>query len=184
MVKIYTKEGDSGKTSFYQSRIGKDSLEIEVIGSLDELNSIVGLAICFIPEEKIKQILVKIQNDLFILGADLGRGKLTSGETPKVNQQHIHEMERLIDELQEKLGLPRKFILPGGTVSSSFLHLCRTTTRRVERNLVSLKKNTDFNSEILSYVNRLSDLFYVLARHTNKELDVHEQQPIYKYFGD
>ena len=93
------------------------------------------------------------------------------------------ELENAIDILQEKLGIPQKFILPGGTIASSFLHLCRATTRRAERSLVTASKTIPINSTVLRYVNRLSDFLYILARDANKELDVKEQQPIYKYFN-
>ena len=96
---------------------------------------------------------------------------------------HITELELAIDELEGKLGMPNKFILPGGTVSSSFLHLARTVTRRAERSLVKVKNTIKLNPDLIKYINRLSDFLYVLARQENKEVEVKEQQPIYKYFA-
>ena len=183
MVKIYTKSGDKGKTTFFGCGIiQKNDPHIEAVGSLDELNSIIGLSLCFIQNESLREALMKIQDDLFTLGADLAGDKIEKQRLPKITAKHIEELEQVIDHLDEKLGMPSKFVLPGGTISSSFLHLCRTTTRRVERTLVGLKEEKGFNENVLKYVNRLSDLLYVLARDANKEFDVTEQQPIYKYF--
>src|SRR3989344_2127394 len=181
-MKIYTKTGDEGTTSFFGgSRVKKNDLRIEALGALDELNSVVGVTLCFVVEEKLREKLTKIQNDLFTLGADVAGCGLNTDTLPRVNEQHVQEIEVMIDELEEKLGLPQKFILPGGTISSSFLHLCRATTRRVERSLVAIEE-MKLNQQVLCYINRLGDFFYILARQANKELEVKEQQPIYKYF--
>lgn len=182
-TKIYTKVGDQGKTAFFGcGMIQKDDPRVEALGALDELNSILGLALCFIEEEKLREIISRIQNDLFQVGADLAGSALNQDSLPRITEEHVKEIEAVIDKLEEKLGMPKKFILPGGTVSSSFLHLCRATTRRAERTLVKVKDKINFNPELLCYINRLSDLLYVLAREANKELDINEQQPIYKYF--
>ena len=164
--------------------VSKDDPRIEAHGALDELSSIIGVTLCFIEDEKLRQTLTSIQNDLFQVGADLAGSSLTNSSLPKVRKEHVKELEQAIDELEEKLGMPTKFILPRGTISSSFLHLCRAMTRRAERTLVKVKTNLNLNPEMLCYINRLSDLLYVLARQANKELDVKEQQPIYKYFED
>ena len=183
MVKIYTGIGDKGKTTFFGcGMVQKNDPHIKAVGSLDELNSVIGLSLCFIQDESLRQALMKIQHDLFTVGADLAGDKINKDTLPQITTKHIRGLEEEIDVLDKKLGLPTKFVLPGGTVASSFLHLCRTTTRRVERNLVSLKNEPGFNQDVLKYVNRLSDFFYVLARDANKEFNVDEQQPIYKYF--
>ena len=183
-MKIYTKIGDEGKTTFFGcGLIEKSDPRIEFLGTLDELNSMVGVALCFIEDTKLKEILAKIQNDLFQVGADVVGSKLSPESMPRITYQHVQELEAIIDELEAKLGMPNKFILPGGTMSSAFLHLCRATTRRAERVIVSVKDILEINPEILKYVNRLSDLLYVLARQANKEVDVKEQQPIYKYMN-
>lgn len=180
-MKIYTKIGDEGKTFFFGcGMIHKDDPRIEALGALDELNSVLGIAISSITEEKLVQILNKIQNDLFQAGADLS-GYSFQGYEAKVTEDHVKEIEQLIDQLQHKLGFPEKFILPGGTISSSYLHFCRVITRRAERSLVKLNRILKLNPILLCYINRLSDLLYVLAREANKELNVKEQQPIYKY---
>ena len=175
--------GDEGKTTFFGcGMIQKNDARIEAFGALDELNAVLGVTLCFVEDQKLRQLLVKIQNDLFTVGADLAGSALKEDALPKITNEHVQEIEQAIDELEEKLGMPKKFILPGGTVSSSFLHLCRTITRRAERTLVGAKETITMNPEILRYVNRLSDLLYILARQANKELEVKEQQPIYKFF--
>jgi cob(I)alamin adenosyltransferase len=183
-MKIYTKAGDKGKTCFFGcGLVEKDDARIEAFGALDELNSVIGITLCFVEDEKLRSVLTKIQNDLFTIGADLACTEVKSDTLPRITEEHIKEIEDVIDGLEEKLGMPKAFILPGGTVSSSFLHLCRTITRRAERTLVRVKKMMNINPILLQYINRLSDLLYVLARQANKELDVKEQQPIYKYFS-
>lgn len=182
-MSIVTKIGDQGKTTFFGcGLVQKNDCRIEAFGALDELNSTIGVTLCFIEDEKLRTHLLKIQNDLFQVGADLAGSVLAEGTLPRVTEAHVREIELAIHELEEKLGMPQKFILPGGTVSSSFLHLCRAVARRTERALVAVKDVVHLNPEVLRYVNRLSDLMYVLARDANKELDVKEQQPIYKYF--
>lgn len=182
---IYTKVGDEGKTCFFGcGMVEKSDPRIEALGVLDELNSIIGLTLCFVEDEKLRSMMTKIQNDLFTVGADLAGSELAADTLPRITDGHVQEVESLIDELEGKLGMPKKFILPGGTISSSFLHLCRTITRRAEMELVAVKTAVRLNPTILRYVNRLSDLFYVLARQANKELDVKEQQPMYKYLKE
>jgi cob(I)alamin adenosyltransferase len=183
-MKIYTKVGDKGKTAFFGcGMIQKDDPRIEALGALDELNSVIGVTLCSVEDENLKSILLRIQNDLFQVGADLAGSSLSNDALPRIKQDHVIELELVIDELEGKLGMPKKFILPGGTVASSFLHLCRSITRRAERSLVKVKTSLNLNPEMMKYVNRLSDLLYVLARQANKELDIKEQQPIYKYFS-
>jgi len=181
---IYTKMGDQGRTTFFGcGMIGKDDPRIEALGALDELNSTIGVTLCSVEDTKLREMLRKIQNDLFQVGADLAGSALQNDSLPRITEQHIKEMEAEIDRLEEKAGLQTKFILPGGTSASAFLHLCRAVTRRAERTLVKAAGTIHLNPEMLRYINRLSDLLYVLARQANKELEVHEQQPIYKYFN-
>lgn len=181
-MKIYTKTGDGGETSFFGcGRVEKNDPRIEALGTLDELNSVIGVTLCFVQEEKLRELLSKIQNDLFTLGADVAGGEIGREDLPRITPEHVQEIEVMIDELEGKLGMPKKFILPGGTQTSAFLHLCRAVIRRTERSLVSAKLLLRYHEHILSYINRLGDFFYVLARQANKELEIKEQQPIYKY---
>ncbi|MEK6863325.1 MAG: cob(I)yrinic acid a,c-diamide adenosyltransferase [Nanoarchaeota archaeon] len=182
---VYTKAGDRGKTNLLGcGMVEKDDPRIEALGALDEVNSIVGITICMVEDKGLQEILTKIQHDLFQAGADLAGSASEKKSRPVISEIHVEEIEKAIDQIEQKIGLPTKFILPGGTPASAFLHLCRTTIRRAERNLVKAKNLTELSPELLKYVNRLSDLFFMLARQANNEVNVKEQQPIYKYFDD
>jgi cob(I)alamin adenosyltransferase len=181
-MKLYTKIGDGGKTTFFGcGLVDKNDPRIEAFGALDELNSVIGVSLCFIEDTKLRDIMTKIQNDLFQVGADLVGSKLAENSVPRIREEHVTEMEKHIDELDKKLGIPNKFILPGGTPASAFLHLCRATTRRAERTLVGVQSVIQINGAILRYVNRLSDFLYILARDANNEIGMKEQQVMYKY---
>ena len=184
-LKIYTKIGDQGKTTFFGcGLVQKNDPRIETFGALDEVNCVIGVTLCFIEDEKLRATLDKVQHDLFQLGSDIAGIALKEQTLPKITVQHVTEIEKIIDEYHEKLGIPKTFILPGGTVSSSFLHLCRATIRRAERTIVGLQQHvSNLNPEVIRYINRLSDLMFMLARHANNELGVKEQQPIYKYMN-
>jgi cob(I)alamin adenosyltransferase len=185
LMKIYTKIGDQGKTTFFGcGLIQKNDCRIEAFGALDELNSVLGVTLCFIEDEKLRVILNKIQHDIFQVGADIAGSALKQTALPKIKEEHVKELEHIIDEYHHFLGIPKNFILPGGTVASSFLHMCRAIARRAERTLVSLQEIVPgLNPEVIRYVNRLSDLLFMLARQGNNEVGIKEQQPIYKYFG-
>lgn len=180
---VYTKVGDKGKTAFFGcGMIQKDDPRIEALGAVDELNSVIGVTLSMVDDTEIQEILTKIQHDLFQVGADVAGSALEKKALPRITKAHIQEIEQAIDRIEEKLGMPTKFILPGGTQASSFLHLCRAITRRSERELVKAKNVIEINSDLMIYMNRLSDFFFMLARQANNEVDVKEQQPIYKYF--
>lgn len=182
-MKVYTKVGDKGKTAFFGcGMIQKDDPRIEALGAVDELNSVIGVTLSMVADVELQNALTKIQHDLFQVGADLAGSALGKKTLPRITSAHIEEVEQAIDRIEERLGTPTKFILPGGTQASALLHLCRATTRRSERELVKAKNVIDINPELMIYVNRLSDLFFMLARQANNEKDVKEQQPIYKYF--
>ncbi|MEK6900680.1 MAG: cob(I)yrinic acid a,c-diamide adenosyltransferase [Nanoarchaeota archaeon] len=182
---VYTKVGDHGKTAFFGcGMIQKDDPRIEALGAVDELNSIVGVTLSMVGDKGLSEVLTKIQHDLFQVGADIAGSALEKKALPRITQAHIQEVEKAIDMIEEQLGTPAKFILPGGTQASSFLHLCRAITRRSERELVKAKKVIDINPELMIYVNRLSDFFFMLARQANNEVHFKEQQPIYKYFDE
>lgn len=179
-MKIYTKIGDHGQTHFFGcALIDKDDPRIEAVGALDELNSLIGISLCFLEEAKLKEVLIKIQHDLFQLGADFTGNSREDGYLPRINPEHIQELENLIDQFDQELKIEPHFVLPQGNIASSFLHFCRAITRRAERKLVQAKEKIEVNAEILCYVNRLSDLFFMLARKANK--DIPEQQPTYNH---
>lgn len=184
-MSISTRTGDNGETSFATGeRVQKDDPRIEAYGTLDELNSIIGIALTHISEENTRKTLDRIQHDLFTLGAELAsmtpKNEELKLKLPKVTPQHIIDLEKEINELEKKLPIQRTFIIPNGTQASCYLHFTRTVCRRGERHAVALSKKYNMNPNILRYLNRLSDLLYLLARWTNKEIK--EQQPIYEYF--
>lgn len=167
-MKIYTKTGDNGTTSLFDGqRVRKDNLRVETYGTVDELNSIIGLAIAFEIPEPIKNDLITINNDLFILGGDLATPINMQLKVKRINEEHINWLERKIDEYTEVLPPLKNFILPGGVQSAAFLHQARTVCRRLERIAVSLSEIEDIGQFVISYINRLSDYLFVAARFAN-----------------
>ncbi len=163
-AKIYTKTGDKGETALVGgSRIAKNSLPITAIGEVDELNAILGLVRAENKNEKVEEILQRVQNDLFELGADLATPSERKPLTPRMSMKSVAVLERWIDEIDAKLEPLQNFILPGGTRAAALFHQARAVCRRAERSCVSLR----VRPEILAYVNRLSDLLFVLARYAN-----------------
>jgi len=171
-MKIYTKTGDKGETGLFGGeRVSKDSIRISSYGTIDELNSFIGYTITEIKDASVKDNLIKIQNYLFIIGSDLAtpetekNTKLNIQRTPEL---FINEIEKMIDHYDAKLDELKNFILPGGSKSASLLHICRTVCRRAEREVVSLKNSVTIGDNIIIFLNRLSDLFFVLSRYENK----------------
>ncbi|MCF6093669.1 cob(I)yrinic acid a,c-diamide adenosyltransferase [Microaerobacter geothermalis] len=167
-MKIYTKTGDSGKTSLIGGRVDKDHLRVEAYGTVDELCSYVGEAITRLNPEKDQDViaeLTEIQLELFDAGADLANWKKV--RDCKINQEMIERLEQWIDRHLDSAPEVKKFILPGGHPTSSMIHICRTVTRRAERRVVSLAKVEAINEEVRKYLNRLSDYFFALARAMN-----------------
>ena len=167
--KIYTRGGDKGLTSLGDgSRIEKSNIRIQAYGDIDEANSSIGISVAY-SSEKTKATLLKIQNDLFDIGADLcfpekKKIKLT------VKTDSINLLEKEIDRMNESLSKLESFILPGGSKASSFLHLSRSLVRRAERSVVHLNEKEYVNPDILKYVNRLSDFLFVAARFENRQV--------------
>ncbi len=168
--KIYTRGGDKGLTSLGDGkRVKKNSKRVRAYGDIDEANASIGLASCFCSQE-INKILRKIQNHLFDIGGDLcipdkdGRKKTLS-----FSKTATFYLEKELDKINEKLESLNSFILPGGTKSSSFLHMARTIVRRSERSIAELNSNEKINPEIIKYINRLSDFLFVAARIENKK---------------
>ncbi len=167
LSRIYTKAGDGGETGLGDgTRIAKDHPRVEAIGDVDELNAVLGLAIAACADAPESALLRGIQNDLFDLGADLCvPGSDQSGL--RVTAAQVERLEKAIDQANERLKPLNSFILPGGSIASAWLHLARTVCRRAERAAVALAKAEDLNSQIACYLNRLSDLLFVLARVAN-----------------
>jgi cob(I)alamin adenosyltransferase len=170
-MKIYTKTGDKGETGLFGGeRVFKNSLRIEAYGTIDELNAFIGLAIIEVSDKSVKDLLQKIQNWLFSIGADLATPD--NEKTKKLNvfrtaEEYYLHIEKEIDKYESELDELRKFILPGGTKGAALLHICRTITRRAERMVVALNSTVKIGNNITIFLNRLSDLFFVLARFDN-----------------
>lgn len=169
--KIYTKTGDKGETALGDgTRVAKTSPRVEAYGTVDELNSIVGITV-FHAEGKIREQLQTIQNDLFDLGADLcvPVTQNVKAEYPPLRmiKAQVERLESEIDQVNKDLSPLRSFVLPGGTLLASYLHQCRTVARRAERLTVGLSKHESINPDTIKYLNRLSDWFFVMARVTN-----------------
>ncbi len=166
--KIYTRGGDKGLTSLGDgSRVEKNNIRIRAYGDIDEANSSIGISIAF-SSKFIKDILLKIQNDLFDIGADLCFPEKSKRHVT-ISSNKIDFLEKQIDIINKDLGKLESFILPGGTKSSAFLHLSRSLVRRAERSIVELNDKEPVNSDIMKYINRLSDFLFVAARFENKE---------------
>lgn len=169
-MKIYTQFGDKGKTRLIGGNVvDKDHLRIEVYGTLDELNSHVGLAQCVIKTPLVNGILTRIQNDLFRISSILAAPDEKSLKTLglSVSGDDIAFLEKSIDQMDGELPGLQNFILPGGSEAAARLHIARTVCRRAERHLTRLMHDTDVMPDILIYLNRLSDLFFVAARYVN-----------------
>jgi cob(I)alamin adenosyltransferase len=168
-MKIYTKTGDKGDTSLFGGkRVPKSSLRIETFGTIDELNAQIGMVRSLDLHADIEPILGKLQNQLFIIGADLATPLDGSKDVERIQQRHIEYLEKTIDTIDAKLEPLKCFILPGGTQASSQLHAARSICRRAERHADALNRTEAIGPYALIYLNRLSDLLFVLARYDNR----------------
>jgi cob(I)alamin adenosyltransferase len=168
--RIYTKGGDRGETSLGDgTRVPKYHIRVRAIGGFEEANAAIGLALLYIDDPEVRSVLTLAQNDLFDLGADLcvpereetGRSRL------RMSTKQVETLERQIDRFNDALHPLTSFILPGGSAASAHVHLARTIVRRAECDMVELASSEPVNEEALKYVNRLSDLLFVLGRHLN-----------------
>ena len=185
-VKIYTKTGDKGETGLIGGkRISKNDPRIIAYGSIDELNSNIGLIVSVLNKKNrdmfldLIDLLVKIQNDLFIIGSDLADPtpfleNKNKYNTPRSMEKMASYLECIIDKFESELSPIKFFILPGGSVESSLIHISRSITRRAETTVTALSKSQTINPAILIYLNRLSDVLFVAARLVNKRLGVED----------
>ena len=170
ITKVYTRTGDDGSTGLGGGqRVPKDAARIAAYGTVDELNSQLGVALAGGVEERLAALLRRIQNELFHLGSDLSileedKARLP---VPRIEPRHVAALERDIDGLQEDLRPLENFILPGGSAGAAQLHVARTVCRRAERWLVTLARAEAVGEHTLAYLNRLSDLLFVAARWEN-----------------
>ena len=168
-MKIYTKTGDKGQTSLYDgTRIGKDSIRVESYGTIDELNSYIGLCINYIKEEDIK-VLFNIQKKLFHVGAELATTD-ESKFTKIITEEDIKNLENIIDEYTNKTENVNAFIIPGTGLAAAHLHIARTICKCAERRTLKLSKVEPVNPLLIKYVNRLSDTIYAIARYNEEKL--------------
>ena len=178
-MKIYTRTGDKGKTGLYGGdRVSKDHLRIEAYGTVDETNSMIGMARGFLPEEghsSIEDTLHRIQSELFVLGADLATPGHARVVVPRMEAGHVGALEHDIDELEKDLAPLKHFILPGGSRAASAIHMARTICRRAERRTIALQREDQINEQAIVYLNRLSDLLFVMSRWLNQKAGVSEE---------
>jgi len=168
-MKIYTKTGDDGTTGLFGGeRVSKDALRVECYGTVDELNSTLGMVNSEVKNIELTNLITEIQNKLFTVGGQLATPTEKSGLVlVKLVDEDILFLEKNIDSFEEKLEPLKQFILPGGSKGASLLHFARSVCRRAERLVTSLSKNEKVSNLILIYLNRLSDLLFVLARFEN-----------------
>lgn len=174
-MKIYTKTGDQGQTGLLGGRrVPKDDIRIEAYGTIDELSVALGLARTVGLPPSLIALILEVQNDLFLVGAELASPAGPDPSTGQIRAEHVQRLEAAIDEQEEGLEPLQQFILPGGTLAAGFLHQARTICRRAERRVVTLARQEEISPLIVTYLNRLSDLLFVLARVANGELSLGE----------
>ncbi len=175
ITKVYTRTGDDGTTGLGGGqRVPKDSLRIEAYGTVDELNSHLGVALAAGVNEMLGPALAAIQNELFHLGSDLcileeDKAKMP---VPPIEERHVVALEKLMDSLSEELPPLENFVLPGGSPGAAHLHVARTVCRRAERLVIALARKEAVGAWTVRYLNRLSDALFVMARHENKRRGV------------
>lgn len=172
-MKIYTKTGDAGETGLFGGgRVLKDDPRVEAYGTVDELNAALGVTLTELDEDDIRSLVIEVQRQLFDVGADLATplerdDAETKWPVPRVKPEQTAMLEQAIDRFETELPPLTQFILPGGSVAGARLHVARCVCRRAERRVVSLARDQSINEDVLAYLNRLSDLLFVLARVVN-----------------
>jgi cob(I)alamin adenosyltransferase len=170
LTKIYTKKGDEGQTSLGGGqRVAKDHLRVTAYGTVDELNSQIGVALAVGLCEPLAVLLPEIQNELFDLGSDLAFVEEDKAlyPLPQIEARHIERLENVIDEMMATVGALENFILPGGSLGAAQLHVARTICRRAERDVATLARTEQVGANVIAYLNRLSDALFVMARYEN-----------------
>lgn len=180
LTRIYTRMGDDGTTQLASGReVPKDAPRVRAYGAVDELNSLIGVALSMGLDPRLAEVLPVIQNELFHLGADLATppaegSEIDEIETPRIESRHVQALEALIDELNAIVGPLENFILPGGASGSAALQLARAVCRRAERCAVTLSREERVGDQVVPYLNRLSDALFVMARFENHRRGVEE----------
>ena len=174
-MSISTKSGDDGDTSLFDgTRIGKNSITVDAIGISDELNAFIGL----IQSKKYFDDFEKIQNELFVVGADIATpiGTVHELRTKRIKERHLERIEILCKFLENEIGPITGFVLPCGSEIGSMIHMSRTISRKLERSVVKISQEREINKILLKYLNRLSDYFYLAALKENKDSDIKEKE--------
>lgn len=168
--RIYTRTGDDGSTGLFGGgRVLKDDARIRAYGTVDELNAYLGHCAASLAEETpVRSLLVRLQNELFTVGADLATPIESRASVPRTTSADVQRLEDCINSHEADLLPLKNFILPGGSNSASWLHLARTVCRRAEREIVAARHANELNVHVLEYINRMSDLLFVLARWVNR----------------
>jgi cob(I)alamin adenosyltransferase len=175
ITRVYTRTGDDGTTSLGGGqRVAKDSPRIEAYGTVDELNSQIGAAVAAGLHETLRAPLAAIQNELFHLGSDLCilESDKAKRPAPKIEERHVHALEEQMDRLSEELPPLENFVLPGGCPGAAALHVARTVCRRAERLVIALSRGEAVGPFTVTYLNRLSDALFVMARYENMKRGV------------
>ena len=181
-MKIYTRTGDTGDTGLYGGdRVRKDDVRVEAYGTVDEAGAALGVAAAHLQDNEVRALVTRIQDELFVVGADLAtpidrEERAGKPIVPRVTESQTDSLELLIDRYEAELAPLRQFILPGGTPGAAYLHLARTVLRRAERRCVSLldAQPAEVNPHVVTYLNRAADLLFVLARVANRRADVED----------
>jgi len=177
LTSIYTRKGDDGETSLGGGqRVPKDAPRVAAYGTVDELNSAIGGAVAHGLSPRLMEALPVIQNELFHLGSDLAFRKEDKQQyqLPQIEERHVQKLEELIDELNEVVGPLQNFILPGGSSGAAQLHVARTICRRAERDVLTLAREEPIGPLVMPYLNRLSDVLFVMARYENNQRGIAE----------
>jgi len=175
MMAIYTRKGDKGETSLYETfsskrkRVSKSSLRMESLGGIDELNSYLGICISYSENHEFKKILTEVQKDLLTTGSIIGGSKLS------FSNLRTKKLEKIIDRLEARLPPLKNFVFPGGSRLAAKLQYARSLARNAERKVVALNKKEKVRPQVLKYLNRLSDFLFMLARKMNQEMGVNEK---------
>lgn len=174
-MKLYSNNNEPGETSIIGGKhVAKDDARIEAVGQIDELNCVLGIVIAFSDDGEVKEILAKIQRTLFVIGADLATPAGEKIAIPRLSPNKISEIETLIEKIDEELPKIESFVLPGGSKTASLMHFARAVCRKAERRVVALNRYEKMNEIIPVYLNRLSDLLFVLARTINYKKKIAE----------
>ncbi len=169
-MKVYTRTGDKGQTSLIGgTRVPKNDVRLNAYGTVDELNSFIGLLVSFLDDKKIICFLESVQNTLFDIGGILATDTKKVKPYVEIKEEQIEKIESEIDTLSEGLPELKSFVIPGGSKSASLSHVCRTVARRTEREIYVMKEEYAVDENVVKYINRLSDFFFVLSRHLNQK---------------